>query len=93
MLMFSDIERPTFTTPCPYSIDVFAEENEFSAVVNIPAITATDNSGEVPVIRVTGQKHNYSAGKHAVIITATDSSGNKETCRFFINVKGKTYDY
>ncbi|XP_031559986.1 uncharacterized protein LOC116296157 isoform X2 [Actinia tenebrosa] len=81
-----DIETPRFTTSCPYNIDVFAEENKDTAQVIIPPMNATDNSGELPTIKVEGTKTNYTAGRHLITITASDASGNKATCRFYVEV-------
>lgn len=91
-LRLADIERPRFTTFCPYNIDVFAKENKDTAQVVIPSINATDNSGELPTITVEGKKTNYTAGRHLITITASDASGNKAACRFYIEVKSKLSD-
>lgn len=84
-----DIQRPRFNTPCPYNIDVFAEENKDAAQVAIPSMSATDNSGGLPTITVQGRKTNYTAGRHLITITASDASGNTAVCRFYIGVKSK----
>jgi len=88
-IVYLDVERPRFTVSCPHNIEVFARKNMDSAVVMLSSMNATDNSREVPTIKVTGQKHNYTTGRHEITITAMDASGNKETCRFFIYVKSK----
>jgi len=54
---------------------------------------ATDNSFKPPVVKVFGKKDKYSEGKHKILITATDSSNNKNECKYYINVKSKSYIY
>jgi hypothetical protein len=70
---------------------VFAGENKNSAQETLPSMEAADNSGELPTIKVEGEKISYTAGRHQITITAMDSSGNTAVCRFFVYVRSKSW--
>ena len=74
-----DAIAPTFTSPCPNTVNVVATSTS-GAIVNFSA-TATDNCGS-PTITYSPQQPgtNFPVGTTVITATATDSAGNQATC-------------
>ena len=82
----ADIEKPSFTV-CPGNFEEYADSAVDYTTVKLPAIDATDNSGQQPLIACSGIRDKYYIGEHLVRCTARDGAGNEETCQFSIRVR------
>ncbi|MCC6742900.1 MAG: HYR domain-containing protein, partial [Acidobacteria bacterium] len=80
---------------CPGNITVTGTATSgctFTAVVNYPAPTATDNCGIGSVACVPPSGSTFNEGTTTVTCTATDTSGNTATCTFTVTV-GVAFGY
>jgi PKD repeat protein len=79
-----DFQPPEIT--CPTDLTMQTDSGNCSAMVNLPAISATDN---VPGVKTSCTPLSGSAfqkGVTNVVCTATDSSGNTASCSFKVTV-------
>ncbi|PYQ10587.1 MAG: hypothetical protein DMH00_10660 [Acidobacteria bacterium] len=81
----NDIETPVIT--CPADVTVPSDPGACSAVVNYPAVTATDNCPEVAVDSLPPAGSTFPVGTTPVNGTATDTSGHLASCGFLVRVK------
>lgn len=82
----TDNKEPVFTF-CPKNYEVYADSAVNYTTKKLPAIKATDNSGQQPSTKCSGIRDRYYIGKHLVTCIATDGAGNNQTCQFSIQVK------
>ncbi|XP_069121729.1 LOW QUALITY PROTEIN: sushi, von Willebrand factor type A, EGF and pentraxin domain-containing protein 1-like [Argopecten irradians] len=86
-----DFQAPYFTE-CPSSpVHVHAERGQTSAVVTWSPLKATDNSGNVTIVRTMGAESGsvFTVGSHPVNYVARDYSGNQSpvSCSFTVVVE------
>jgi len=82
----TDIEKPAFTL-CPGNIEEYADIGVDYTTIQLPTISATDNSGQQPLVNCSGIRNKYHIGPHVVRCTARDGAGNEDTCQFLIQVR------
>lgn len=82
----TDVEKPAFTF-CPGNFEEYADSAVNYTTIQLPAINATDNSGQEPHINCSGILDKYNIGKHVVTCIARDGAGNEDTCQFSIQVR------
>ena len=84
-----DTTAPVFNN-CPQAMSFTVPNSQSTQVVTWTPPTATDDSGQLPVIT---SSHNpgqaFPVGDTTVIYTARDGSGNQATCTFVIQVSGR----
>ncbi|XP_041478166.1 sushi, von Willebrand factor type A, EGF and pentraxin domain-containing protein 1-like [Lytechinus variegatus] len=84
-----DHQEPTFDEPCPRYINVNADRGSIHTTVEFTIPTASDNSGNVTVKKVTGlpgPNATFSEGASMSAYIATDQSGNAARCQIEVNV-------
>ena len=86
IFLVTDTEKPAFTF-CPGNFEKYADSALNYTTIQLPAINATDNSGQQPHITCSGILGKYYIGEHLVRCIARDGSGNEETCQFSIQVR------
>lgn len=85
----NDTEAPEVT--CPAAIVVGTDSGVCEAVVNYPAVTATDNCpGAVTIVSSPVSGSTFTLGTTSVMAVATDAAGNADTCTFTITVNDST---
>jgi len=82
----NDTEAPF--VPTPANVFLALGENQTSAVVNYPALTAADNCPGVTVVSAPPSGSTFPAGDTIVTATATDASGNVATATFLVTLRG-----
>ncbi|CAH3141747.1 unnamed protein product [Porites lobata] len=83
----TDYSRPTFQN-CPTNIYKTADRGTTSATATWTPPTATDNSGVIPNMTLTGKGpwERFSAGMHNIRYIAIDGAGNIGECTFKVFV-------
>ncbi|MCK6694603.1 MAG: HYR domain-containing protein, partial [Thermoanaerobaculia bacterium] len=86
-VIVSDTEFPVITA-CPPSATRTNDAGQCGAVVNYPAVTATDNCPDLEIVLVSGLASGslFPVGMTTTIYEATDASGNVSTCSFTVTV-------
>ena len=92
--VLSDNEPPVIDSGCPAG-QTIVESNDpgksYSSAFTFTTPSATDNSGEVPLVTCNSPSpySNFPIGETSVTCEAVDSSGNNEICSFVVFVGGK----
>eukprot|EP00058_Branchiostoma_floridae_P013772 XP_002599260.1 hypothetical protein BRAFLDRAFT_64392 [Branchiostoma floridae] len=84
-----DQEPPQFTVPCPQYIDAAAKSGTTTAEVSYMEPMATDNSGNVTILKSPanlGPSSSFSEGTTRITYTAMDASGLARQCVVYIRV-------
>ncbi|XP_021377090.1 uncharacterized protein LOC110465523 isoform X2 [Mizuhopecten yessoensis] len=86
-----DFRAPYFTECPPSPIKSYADKGQNSASVTWSSLNATDNSGDVTIVRTLGAApgSEFSVGSHLISYVARDASGNQSptTCSFTVVVE------
>jgi len=79
------------TIHCPQSMTIKSKAS--SVALYWPEVKAYDNSGQKPVIKCSDNSGLVlnTPSQSSVTCKATDAAGNKQSCFFFIDVKGTSH--